>query len=961
MAFDEAGQADTKERKVEICTRAYNLLTAIGFPAEDIIFDPNIFAVATGIEEHDRYALDFIESCQEIKARCPHAKISGGLSNLSFSFRGNETVRRAMHSVFLYHAIPAGLDMAIVNAGQLDIYDTIEPALREACEDVILMRRPDATQRLIDLAESYKGHDPRAEKEAAEWRGWPVAKRLEHALVKGIDAHVVEDTEEARQTAARPIEVTKTVSIDPAVCGISSTIQVAPGTQVYFCYQVRNTGGYALLNHTLTDELKGTVLENYAFDLEPGEVFNTVEEGIVIEQMAQQSSSSAGTWQASSTQQGDFDPVQGSDGVTVTVVPSAISVRATTGLTPQCNSGQALDIAPGQLVYFCYEVTNQGITQLETHTVRDDQSGLVFEERAFSVAPNESRLVRRDAAPQQSLDNTVTWTAYTAPQNGQRESASASDRVRINVADATLLHGVVPSSALIPPCGHSTEAAVDVGAPVQFCLALQNTGDVTLTQHAIDVPTLGLSGSFEYALAPGETLLLDNDTLASLGLPRALDPVLAQGDIQSRATYTATKPGADPSIPDIVVTDSAEASVYTPAITLELLAARAGTGNFCETGENPLVVEAGTEVGYCYRVTNTGQVTLPQHTIVDSALGTLQRNEPFVLVPGEQGLFTTTATVDATQISSATWTAFVPDGPRAVASANRSVLVPSIVLTETVGLDPSTCGDARSLRLEQVQSVYHCFTLRNTGPLPLDVHTLQHNTLGQIDLGSLPLPPGATLNTVESGFTLSSTITQSVETDALWTALADVADGPTGNPAAPVRALDRDGVRIEFTPAVGTLRIIVYYDVNANGTLDGAEPGLANVPVDVVPVDGNGQSTGGAQTLLTDGSGVIQVAELAAGRYRITPRASLTISGAGSIVVEVRTQEGRNPPIVLEEQGLVEVEIAYEGTPATDSDGDGLADQEEGSLDRNRNGVPDYLDPFPAQDGAFTYLPLVTR
>ena len=207
MAFDETGQADTKERKVEICARAYDLLRDIGYPPEDIIFDPNIFAVATGIEEHDRYGLDFLEAVAEIKARCPHAKTSGGLSNLSFSFRGNETVRRAMHSVFLYHAIPAGLDMAIVNAGQLDVYDQIDPVLREACEDVILMRRSDATERLIDLAESYKGKSAADEKAAEEWRGWEVGRRLEHALVKGIDAHVVSDTEEARQQFARPIEV----------------------------------------------------------------------------------------------------------------------------------------------------------------------------------------------------------------------------------------------------------------------------------------------------------------------------------------------------------------------------------------------------------------------------------------------------------------------------------------------------------------------------------------------------------------------------------------------------------------------------------------------------------------------------------------------------------------------------------------------------------------------------------
>ncbi|WP_067732601.1 methionine synthase [Novosphingobium naphthalenivorans] len=211
MAFDETGQADTKQRKVEICSRAYKLLTGIGFPPEDIIFDPNVFAVATGIEEHDRYALDFIEAVKEIREACPHVHFSGGLSNLSFSFRGNETVRRAMHSVFLYYAIPAGLDMAIVNAGQLDVYDQIDPALREACEDVILMRRPDATERLIELAESFKGKSVAEEKAAEEWRGWDVIKRIEHALVKGMDAHIVDDTEEARQQIAarggRPIEV----------------------------------------------------------------------------------------------------------------------------------------------------------------------------------------------------------------------------------------------------------------------------------------------------------------------------------------------------------------------------------------------------------------------------------------------------------------------------------------------------------------------------------------------------------------------------------------------------------------------------------------------------------------------------------------------------------------------------------------------------------------------------------
>jgi 5-methyltetrahydrofolate--homocysteine methyltransferase len=207
MAFDETGQADSATRKIEISQRAYRLLVADGFLAEDIVFDPNIFAIATGIDEHRRYAIDFIEAARTIRETCPGVHISGGLSNLSFSFRGNEPVRRAMHSVFLYHAIPAGMDMAIVNAGQLDVYDAIDPELREACEDVILDRRDDATERLVTLAERFRHVDPATEKREAEWRGWSVAKRLAHALVKGIDAHIVKDTEEARQMADRPIHV----------------------------------------------------------------------------------------------------------------------------------------------------------------------------------------------------------------------------------------------------------------------------------------------------------------------------------------------------------------------------------------------------------------------------------------------------------------------------------------------------------------------------------------------------------------------------------------------------------------------------------------------------------------------------------------------------------------------------------------------------------------------------------
>ncbi len=208
MAFDEDGQADTVERKVAICTRAYRLLTEqVGLPPEDIIFDPNIFAVATGIAEHDGYGVAFIEAARRIRAELPHAHVSGGVSNLSFSFRGNERVREAMHSVFLYHAITAGMDMGIVNPGSLAIYDDIEPELRDLAEDVVLNRRDDATDRLLEAAERYRGKA--SEKEAAnlEWRSWPVTKRLEHALVAGITEFIEADTEEARQAASRPLEV----------------------------------------------------------------------------------------------------------------------------------------------------------------------------------------------------------------------------------------------------------------------------------------------------------------------------------------------------------------------------------------------------------------------------------------------------------------------------------------------------------------------------------------------------------------------------------------------------------------------------------------------------------------------------------------------------------------------------------------------------------------------------------
>lgn len=209
MAFDEVGQADTVQRKVEICTRAYHLLTqAIGFPAEDIIFDPNIFAVATGIEEHDRYGLDFIEAVKIIKTSLPHALVSGGVSNVSFSFRGNDGVREAIHAVFLFHAIRNGMDMGIVNAGQLGIYEEVPKELRDAIEDVMLAKRPDATDRLLAMAERFRADASASDrKEDQAWRSLPVEKRLEHALVKGIDEFIEVDTEEARQQFDRPLHV----------------------------------------------------------------------------------------------------------------------------------------------------------------------------------------------------------------------------------------------------------------------------------------------------------------------------------------------------------------------------------------------------------------------------------------------------------------------------------------------------------------------------------------------------------------------------------------------------------------------------------------------------------------------------------------------------------------------------------------------------------------------------------
>ena len=208
MAFDETGQADTCARKIEICSRAYQLLTEqLDFPPEDIIFDPNIFAVATGIEEHDNYAVDFIEATRELKRRFPAVHLSGGVSNVSFSFRGNNAVREAIHSVFLYHAIAAGMDMGIVNAGALAIYDELPADLRERVEDVILNRRADATERLLEIAERFRAKKGEAVVANLEWRDKPVRERLSHALIHGIDQYVVEDTEAARQLSSRPLDV----------------------------------------------------------------------------------------------------------------------------------------------------------------------------------------------------------------------------------------------------------------------------------------------------------------------------------------------------------------------------------------------------------------------------------------------------------------------------------------------------------------------------------------------------------------------------------------------------------------------------------------------------------------------------------------------------------------------------------------------------------------------------------
>src|ERR1700738_3298872 len=208
MAFDEVGQADTFARKTEICKRAYDILVnRLDFPPEDIIFDPNIFAIATGLEEHNNYGVDFIEATRWIRQNLPHAHISGGVSNLSFSFRGNEPVREAMHSVFLYHAIHAGMDMGIVNAGQMIVYDDIDPELRQVCEDVILNRDPGASERLLQLAEKFRGKEKQTREQDLAWREWPVDKRLSHALVHGITEYIEVDTEDARKVAERPLNV----------------------------------------------------------------------------------------------------------------------------------------------------------------------------------------------------------------------------------------------------------------------------------------------------------------------------------------------------------------------------------------------------------------------------------------------------------------------------------------------------------------------------------------------------------------------------------------------------------------------------------------------------------------------------------------------------------------------------------------------------------------------------------
>ena len=208
MAFDEQGQADTLERRIEICSRAYRLLTEkAGFPPEDLIFDPNIFPVGTGMEEHRRNAVDFFEATAWIKANLPHARVSGGVSNVSFSFRGNQKVREAMHSSFLYHAIRSGLDMGIVNPALLEVYEEIEPELLELVEDVLLDRRADSTERLLDYSTRFSGTSQKSERAEEAWRQWPVRERLTHALVKGIDAHIEADTEEARKGFERPLEL----------------------------------------------------------------------------------------------------------------------------------------------------------------------------------------------------------------------------------------------------------------------------------------------------------------------------------------------------------------------------------------------------------------------------------------------------------------------------------------------------------------------------------------------------------------------------------------------------------------------------------------------------------------------------------------------------------------------------------------------------------------------------------
>lgn len=613
------------------------------------------------------------------------------------------------------------------------------------------------------------------------------------------------------------------------------------------------------------------------------------------------------------------------------------TVGPVTGAPNQpCPTEQEVAIAAGREVIFCYSVKNVGSVSIITHTMGDTSEGVLLDGVFTQLDPGDVAFLSRTVTITDTFTNVLTWNVIA--ENGTVAEGQAA--VDVHVGDLGLRKLVDTQ----PVCRTDSdeELIVDQGTLIYYCIELTNTGSVALTRHLINDSTLGATLDISSTLAPGESLLVDNSYLSGRAVG-TLGPIEALNDLTNQAQVRSSSVSLNEEL-----TRQATATVRVPQIELVQGLIQPDVG--C-VGYDELIVEAGTILNRCFLVTNSGSVVLTHHYVTNNAIQLLTNHE-YMLQPQEQAQITLNTRVDETTELLASWRATIDEQEDAPSSSSADALfvrVPSITLTKTVGLERDQCGTANELSIEPGTVVYYCYTVENTSDLPLPLHTIRDENLGELRANvDFNLAPGATVNSVQLGIVAASAVNETTESGGEWIAVLNNSQGQ------PVRAVASDSVRVNTGDTDASLSVFAFHDVNANGARDLGEPTIDGLAISL------SDSNGLEQNLRTDAQGMALFTSLDAGTYQVSSESSFVFNIAGISISLVPA----GPPtqdVQLLPGDSVSKRLSYESSPVTDSDNDGISDRVEGAGDLDGDGLADYLD---ADNNVFTpqrslFLPFI--